>query len=88
MDRTSLNISLPEAMKDFIESKVEAGGYGTASEYVRELVREAQRREARKEVEAKLLEAVQSGPPTEMKRKDWDELKRRVVSRATRDAPR
>jgi antitoxin ParD1/3/4 len=33
---TSMNISVPESMKEFIEEEVSSGGYGTASEYVRE----------------------------------------------------
>ncbi len=41
---TSLNISLPESLKAFVEEKVRKGGYGTASEYVRELIRAARKR--------------------------------------------
>ena len=44
MAMTSLNFSLPEAMKAFIESEVATGYYSTPSEYVRALVREAQER--------------------------------------------
>ncbi len=36
---TSLNISLPEAMKDYVEGQVASGDWGTPSEYVRELIR-------------------------------------------------
>jgi antitoxin ParD1/3/4 len=85
MDRTSLNISLPEGMKSFIEAKVKSGGYGTASEYIRELIREAQWREAREEIEVKLLQAVQSGRLTEMTKEDWDELRERVAARKPRN---
>ncbi|MEZ5326877.1 MAG: type II toxin-antitoxin system ParD family antitoxin [Verrucomicrobiales bacterium] len=38
-----MNISLPEALKDFVESRLNDGGYGTASEYVRELIRMTRR---------------------------------------------
>ena len=34
-----MNISLPDALKDFVDSQVENEGYGTSSEYVRELIR-------------------------------------------------
>jgi len=76
-----MNISLPESMKDFVESEVAAGGYGTASEFIRELVREAQRRKARANVDALLLEGLQS-QASDMTPAGWDELKRRVHARA------
>ena len=41
---TSMNISLPEPLKLFVEEQVSKGGYGTASEYLGDLIREAQRR--------------------------------------------
>ena len=43
---TSLNISLPEPMRAWIDEKVTRGGYATPSEFVRELIREAQRQDA------------------------------------------
>jgi len=39
MPMTSLNISLPEALKDHVEGQVATGDWGTPSEYVRELIR-------------------------------------------------
>jgi antitoxin ParD1/3/4 len=39
---STLNISLPEAMKAFVEAQVKAGLYGSASDYIRALVREDQ----------------------------------------------
>lgn len=34
-----MNISLPETLKDFVDDQVVKRGYGTSSEYVRELIR-------------------------------------------------
>jgi antitoxin ParD1/3/4 len=39
---TTLNISLSEHLKAFVEDQVSCGGFSTASEYVRSLIREAQ----------------------------------------------
>ena len=36
---STMNISLPEALRDFVEQQVSARGFGTSSEYVRELIR-------------------------------------------------
>lgn len=35
----TMNISLPDSLKVFVEQEVAQGGYGTSSEYVRELIR-------------------------------------------------
>ena len=65
---TTMNISLPDDMKAFIEDRVAQEGYASASEYFRDLIREAQRRKAKLELEAKLAEGLQ-GSPTRMTRK-------------------
>ena len=39
-----MNISLPDAMKEFVDEQVAARGYGTSSEYVRDLIRREQDR--------------------------------------------
>ncbi|MBZ5573785.1 MAG: type II toxin-antitoxin system ParD family antitoxin [Acidobacteriia bacterium] len=41
---TSLNISLPEALKAYVEGQVASGDWGTPSEYVRELIRQDKER--------------------------------------------
>ena len=42
---STMNVSLPEALKDFVEDQVSARGYSTSSEYVRELIRKDQDRQ-------------------------------------------
>ena len=42
---TTMNISLPEALKSFVDDQVSARGYSTSSEYVRELIRKDQDRQ-------------------------------------------
>ena len=41
---STMNISLPESLKDFVDEQVEQRGYGTSSEYLRELIRRDQDR--------------------------------------------
>ena len=36
---STMNISLPETLKSFVDEQVVQRGYGTSSEYVRELIR-------------------------------------------------
>jgi antitoxin ParD1/3/4 len=77
---TTLNISLPESLKTFVEDQVSSGGYSTVSEYVRSLIRDAQERKAREALESKLLAALE-GEPEEMRGEDWDRLRARVRQR-------
>jgi antitoxin ParD1/3/4 len=41
---STMNISLPEALKSFVDERVDQGGYSTSSEYVRALIRKDQDR--------------------------------------------
>ena len=42
---STMNISLPDALKSFVDEQVSQRGYGTSSEYVRELIRKDQDRQ-------------------------------------------
>jgi antitoxin ParD1/3/4 len=75
---TSMNISVPEEMKAFIEAQMAAEGYASASEYLRTLIRDAQKRRAKQELEAKLLEGLE-GPAVEMTREDWESIRREAL---------
>lgn len=41
---STMNISLPDLMKSFVDEQVASRGFGTSSEYVRELIRKDQDR--------------------------------------------
>ena len=72
---TTMNISLPDELKAFVETQVSQGGYSTTSEYLRSLIREDQKQRARQELEAKLLEGLR-GESSEMTAQDWADLRR------------
>ena len=59
--QVTMNVSLPDALKVFVEEEVRARGYSGASEFVRELLREAKERREQVKLEAKLLEAFTQG---------------------------
>ena len=42
---STMNVSLPDALKSFVDEQVARRGYGTSSEYVRELIRADQDRQ-------------------------------------------
>lgn len=76
-----MNISLPDSLREWVESRVETEGYGTASEYFRALVRDDQRRKAQEESDRALISAIESGPATEMTRADWAHIRATVRER-------
>ena len=54
-----MNISLPDALRSFVEEQVSARGFGTSSEYVRELIRKDQQRQRLRNL---LLDGAASAP--------------------------
>mgnify|MGYP002630836622 CR=1 FL=1 len=54
---TTMNVSLPDELKTFVDTQVNNGGYGSTSEYVRDLIRRAQDRER---LRSALLEGASS----------------------------
>ncbi|KQX40470.1 hypothetical protein ASD04_07575 [Devosia sp. Root436] len=75
----TMNVSLPDKMKQWVEDQVQTGRYGNASDYVRDLVRRDQERaEAREKLQQMVDEALASGR-VEMTR---EQLLDRVMSRA------
>jgi len=60
----TMNVSLPECMKAWVERQVEGGLYGNASDYIRDLIRKDQeRKEALAALQAAITEGVKSGEP-------------------------
>ena len=78
---TSLNISLPRQLRDFVEERVKDGGYSTSSEYVRELLREDQHRRAEEKIEILLLEGLNSGKPIQITPEYWEKKRQQLIKR-------
>jgi antitoxin ParD1/3/4 len=79
---TSMSISVFASQKSYVEAQAARGGYATPSEYMRELIREDQRRKAEDRLETLLLEGVASGEPLPLTKKDWEEIRGEVRRRA------
>ncbi|MEH1851273.1 MAG: type II toxin-antitoxin system ParD family antitoxin [Nostoc sp.] len=80
----NINISLPDAMRTYIEEKVTTGGYSSVSKYFRELVRQDQKRQVAERLETMLLEGLNSGNATEMTPDDWEDIRQAVRERITK----
>ncbi|MDE9451979.1 type II toxin-antitoxin system ParD family antitoxin [Aliiroseovarius sp. Z3] len=73
---STMNISLPEQMKSWVESQSRSGRFANSSDYVRDLIRRDQERAvAISEVQAAVDAALASGPPA---RFDADAFKARM----------
>jgi antitoxin ParD1/3/4 len=72
---TTMNISLPDSLKDFVDEQVGQRGYGTSSEYVRELIRKEQDRLQLREL---LLEGAASAATKPVDDTYFASLRRRV----------
>lgn len=59
---STMNISLPDSLKQYVDQQVEAAGYGSSSEYVRDLIRQDLVRQAERRLAQLLAEGVASGP--------------------------
>jgi antitoxin ParD1/3/4 len=80
MSMTSMNISLPQGLKKYVERQTKAG-YSTPSEYVRELIRGDQKRRASERLNALLLEGLDSGAALPATPAFWEELKRDALAK-------
>lgn len=75
----TMNISLPDQLKEFVDDQVGSGRYSSVSEYVRELIRDDEKRKAHEKLETMLMEGIQSGEPTEMTRQDWADIRQEAL---------
>lgn len=83
MAMTSLNISLPEVLKAYVEGQVASGDWGTPSEYIRELIRQDKERRMGN-LEQELLAAAK-GPKIEV---SISEIRRKGLVNALRERVR
>ena len=74
-----MNISLPETLKSFVDEQVSQRGYGTSSEYVRELIRKDQ---DRMQLHGLLLAGAASAPAAPADASYFEGLRDRVQKAA------
>ena len=83
----TMNVSLPDKMKQWVEDQVQTGRYGNASDYVRDLVRRDQERaEARDEFERLVEEGIASGVSDLTLDEIFAQARRKALTEAKREA--
>ena len=79
--KPSITMRLPRDLNAFLLRQVDAGGFGTPSEYIRHLLRKAQVASTVDEIDAKLIAAEASGRSFHPTAKHWAALARRADRR-------
>lgn len=79
MALASLNISLPQSLKDYVADRVSVGGYSTPSEYLLELLRQDQKQRTEDILETLLLEGLESGEPIKTTPEYWENKRKRLI---------
>lgn len=90
MATSTLNISLPETQRLFVEEKIKREGYSTISEYVRELIREEQKKDEFREMQREMLrqeiqkgiDDIRAGRSTTLESaEDYDRMAEKIIKR-------
>jgi antitoxin ParD1/3/4 len=75
----TMNISLPDQLKGFVDDQVNSGRYSSVSEYIRNLIRDDEKRKVQEKLETLLMDGIQSSESTEMTRQDLDDIRREAL---------
>jgi antitoxin ParD1/3/4 len=74
-----MNVSLPDGLKAFVDEQVSQRGYGTSSEYIRELIRKDQDRQ---HLRGLLSTGAASAPTAPVNEAYFERLRNRVQKAA------
>ncbi len=79
----TMNISLPDPLKDFVDHQIAEGRYSSVSEYIRELIRSDEKRKAEARLSALLLEGLES-EESELTRQDFADIRKEAIAELKR----
>lgn len=75
----TMNVSLPDLMKEWVEARAKTGRYSNASDYVRDLIRRDQERsETLQELQGLITQGIESG----LSPRSMDDILQEARSRA------
>jgi len=82
-----LHVNLPASTQEFAQEQAAAGGFANVSDYVASLVHNEQRRKAEAELEALLLQGVNSDEWIEATPEYWESLRQEIQERLATKKP-
>jgi len=67
----TMNVSLPDLMRQWVESQIKTGHYSNASDYIRDLIRRDQEYKDKREA---LIQALAAGEKSGVSKRTIDEI--------------
>ncbi len=80
----TMNISLTDPLKQFVDDEVREGGFASTSDYMRDLIRQRQRRKAEETLRALIAEGLASGPAVPVTPETFDQLRKQLRERISK----
>lgn len=81
----TMNISVPDPMKDWVQAQIDGGKYASSSDYVRDLIRkDQQQRDKLAALQAAITLGIESAQAGDL---DFDSIKRKAKGLAGLDSP-
>ena len=74
----TMNVSLPDPMKEWVESQIKSGHYSNASDYIRDLIRRDQEYQDKREI---LIKALIAGEKSGVSKRTIDDIWKDVKTR-------
>lgn len=78
----TMNVSLPDPLKQFVDEEVREGGFASTSDYMRDLIRQRQRAKAAEFLRQLIAEGLASGPATPIEPDYFEGMRERARQRA------
>jgi antitoxin ParD1/3/4 len=75
----TMNISLTDPLKQFVDEEVREGGYSSTSDYVRDLIRQRQRSKAEELLKQLIAEGLASGPGVAVTADTFERMRRELT---------
>ena len=74
----SLNVAMPDELREYVEQRTKNGGFSTPTEYVRQLIRADRENETQRRLESALLERIDDAEYNDVTPADLEDLRSRV----------
>ena len=82
----TMNVSLPDPLKQFVDDEVREGGFASTSDYMRDLIRQRQRAKAEELLRRLIAEGMASGPTELVTAETWEQMRKDLRERLAREA--
>lgn len=82
----TMNMSLPDPLKQFVDEEVREGGFASTSDYMRDLIRQRQRAKAEETLRRLIAEGLASGPAEPVTKETFAQMRKELRERMAHEA--